>query len=202
MEPKKPVWLSKTFWVNTIAAVAMLVQSYTGFVIEAEMQIAILAVINMILRMITKEAIVWSKGGNEKNTTTLKTLIWILPLTCAMAAGGIIHSGCGGMQATQGGAQTSWVEEINQWTPHQKANFFIDVWQAEHQSYKAQNAIEKKPADLIDFLQTKRKILEAARKPIRSYSEILATGAVPGSGLEQEIIALIRELQRRAWGGA
>jgi len=194
--------LSKTFWVNTIAAVAMLVQSYTGFVIEPEMQIAILAVINMILRMITKEPIVWSKNGKDKDTITIKALIWILPLTCAIAAGGIIHSGCGGMQGVQGGAQVNWVEEINRWTPYQKANFFMDVWQAEHRSYKAQNAIEKKPADLVNYLQTKRKVLEAAREPIRIYSQMLAAGAVPDSGLEQEIIALIQDLQRRAWGGA
>ena len=56
----KKFYLSKTFWVNLIALVAIV-----AFGIEAvspETQVAILAVINMILRLVTKEPVVWSSN--------------------------------------------------------------------------------------------------------------------------------------------
>ena len=59
MEDKKgkPLRKSKTFWVNLVALVALLIQSQTGFVITPEEQTAIVVVINMILRAVTKEPI-------------------------------------------------------------------------------------------------------------------------------------------------
>lgn len=53
----KPIYLSKTFWVNVIALVAMLAQMQTGFVISPEEQIAIIAVINILLRIVTGQPI-------------------------------------------------------------------------------------------------------------------------------------------------
>ena len=50
---------SKTFWVNIIAIAVMLAQAKYGFIIDAESQLAILAVINLILRAVTKEEITW-----------------------------------------------------------------------------------------------------------------------------------------------
>lgn len=56
----KAFWLSKTFWVNIIAIVAMIVQSVTGNeVINMETQASILAGINIILRFITKTTVTW-----------------------------------------------------------------------------------------------------------------------------------------------
>ena len=56
-EPAKAWWRSKTLWVNSIAAVALLVQSKTGFIVDAEVQGALLIVVNVILRLITKEEV-------------------------------------------------------------------------------------------------------------------------------------------------
>lgn len=57
MEPKS-WYLSRTLWVNAIAFIALLIQSFgTGFVIGAEEQVGILAVINILLRLITKQPI-------------------------------------------------------------------------------------------------------------------------------------------------
>ena len=57
---KKKVFASKTFWVNAIALVAMIVQGFTGKeIISLEMQATALSVINIILRLITKEAVEW-----------------------------------------------------------------------------------------------------------------------------------------------
>jgi hypothetical protein len=51
----KPFYLSKTLWINIIAVMALLFQLKLGFLIAPEEQIAILAVINLIVRAITKE---------------------------------------------------------------------------------------------------------------------------------------------------
>ena len=48
------VWYkSKTLWTNIIALIVLLVQAQYGFIILPEEQIAILAVINLILRGLT-----------------------------------------------------------------------------------------------------------------------------------------------------
>lgn len=57
----KSVFTSKTFWVNAIALIAMIVQGITGNeVITLEVQGTALAVINIILRTITKDPVTWS----------------------------------------------------------------------------------------------------------------------------------------------
>lgn len=56
---KKP-WASKTLWLNLMGVAGILVQSYTGFIIGPELQVMLLGVINVILRLITKEEITWS----------------------------------------------------------------------------------------------------------------------------------------------
>ena len=50
----KPWYQSRTLWVNLIVIIAILVQSQTSFVIEPEAQAALVVVINLILRAITK----------------------------------------------------------------------------------------------------------------------------------------------------
>lgn len=57
----KSIFISKTFWVNGVALVAIIVQGATGKeIISLEMQTAILAFINILLRTITKEAVTWN----------------------------------------------------------------------------------------------------------------------------------------------
>lgn len=56
-EEGKSILGSKTFWINLIALIALIVQTQFGFVIGAEEQIAIIAVINLVLRVVTKEPI-------------------------------------------------------------------------------------------------------------------------------------------------
>ena len=36
----KKIWLSKTFWVNLVAILALVIQSQTGFVVGPEKQMA------------------------------------------------------------------------------------------------------------------------------------------------------------------
>lgn len=55
---KKKWYLSKTMWVNAIAAVALGIQNAVGWEISPEIQAYALVAINMILRWITKEELV------------------------------------------------------------------------------------------------------------------------------------------------
>ncbi|MBM4301636.1 MAG: hypothetical protein FJ121_08915 [Deltaproteobacteria bacterium] len=54
---KKAWYRSKTLWINLVAGVALVAQSRFGFVIDAEVQGGILTVINLVLRLITKEPV-------------------------------------------------------------------------------------------------------------------------------------------------
>lgn len=58
MEAKK-WYTSKTVWVNALALVGMIAQTQTGFIFSEEMQIMLLSLINLGLRVITKEQITW-----------------------------------------------------------------------------------------------------------------------------------------------
>ena len=58
----KPFWVSKTLWINLLAIIAIIAQGVTGNeVINAEAQVGILALINLVLRLVTKEPINWRK---------------------------------------------------------------------------------------------------------------------------------------------
>ncbi|TSA13570.1 MAG: hypothetical protein D4R73_00660 [Deltaproteobacteria bacterium] len=54
---QKAWWRSKTLWVNVVAGAALLAQSQFGFVIDGEVQAAILTVVNLALRLITNEPV-------------------------------------------------------------------------------------------------------------------------------------------------
>jgi len=56
----KKFWQSKTFYVNILAIAALVAQAQFDYELPAETQVSILAAINVALRFITKEEIVWS----------------------------------------------------------------------------------------------------------------------------------------------
>ncbi len=62
----KRVLLSKTIWVNLLALLALFVEKRYGFLIDPELQMQILTLINIALRFVTHEKIVW--GGEKRNT--------------------------------------------------------------------------------------------------------------------------------------
>lgn len=59
MEDAKKWYRSKTIWVNLIALGASLLQAKYGLVIDGPTQGMILVILNIILRAVTKEEIVW-----------------------------------------------------------------------------------------------------------------------------------------------
>ena len=51
-------WIhSKVLWVNTIGIVAIIAQGQWGYVISPEIQVSVLAIINLILRTITTQGL-------------------------------------------------------------------------------------------------------------------------------------------------
>lgn len=86
MDDAKQWWESRTLWVNGIAVLAVVIQSHTGFVLDIEAQATILAVINIILRFITRQSLNW-KGDAGK----------IVPLLVL----GMALTGCAGIQGTR-----------------------------------------------------------------------------------------------------
>lgn len=58
----KKFYTSKTLWVNALAIIALAVQVKTGFVVPPELQAGALSLINMALRLITKESIEWNSS--------------------------------------------------------------------------------------------------------------------------------------------
>ena len=63
LELGKEWWKSRTLWVNAIAFGAVIVQLFTGFVIAPEGQLAILTVVNILLRIITRSELVWKSNA-------------------------------------------------------------------------------------------------------------------------------------------
>lgn len=53
----KKFWLSKTFWVNVLATIGIVIQSQTGFIIDPSLQAFSLSVLNTGLRLITKQGL-------------------------------------------------------------------------------------------------------------------------------------------------
>lgn len=56
----KSIFTSKTFWLNGITLVSGLIMKFTGFEIDEGSTLAILGVINIILRAVTKTPVNWS----------------------------------------------------------------------------------------------------------------------------------------------
>jgi len=77
----KAFYLSKTFWINVLAIAALILQSYTDFVLSPEAQVYILGVINLMLRAITKEPLAW---GNQSGRISPPLALHLL-LACLAA---------------------------------------------------------------------------------------------------------------------
>jgi len=55
----KKFWLSKTFWVNTVSLLTLLAQLQLGFVVGVEYQAIALTLVNLALRKITRQPVIW-----------------------------------------------------------------------------------------------------------------------------------------------
>lgn len=56
---EKRIWESKTFWANAIALAAVVLGEYAGIPLSAEEQVTLLATVNILLRIFTKEPVRW-----------------------------------------------------------------------------------------------------------------------------------------------
>ena len=90
----KQWYLSKTLWLNVVAGIAMLLQTQYGFIVDPETQAGLLAVINLLLRLITNSQLDWAgktpSGGNpEAGFINLNFLLelFLVVFMIAMLAG-------------------------------------------------------------------------------------------------------------------
>ena len=60
-------YTSKTVWINIFAAIAFIVQHYTKFIIDPQVQAAALVIVNFILRIVTKQPVVWTLKAKKCN---------------------------------------------------------------------------------------------------------------------------------------
>ena len=85
----KSILTSKTIGVNIVAGIALLLQNRYGYVMDVELQGAILIFINLLLRFVTKKAIAWK----VKNTGILLVALISAALFAGCGTtGGIICS--------------------------------------------------------------------------------------------------------------
>lgn len=87
----KAIWKSKTLWVNIIAIIALIAQTYTGFIIGADKQVVILGIINTLLRFVTKTPLDW--GNDQQSGEQGFVAIRLLPLL-VMAAMLLMFCSC------------------------------------------------------------------------------------------------------------
>lgn len=55
----KKWYVSKTFWANVVAGCAFVIQARYGYVFDPMIQALVMSGVNVALRKITKEPIVW-----------------------------------------------------------------------------------------------------------------------------------------------
>jgi hypothetical protein len=56
---EKKWYFSKTVWLNLLALSGMYLQIEFGFILSPELQASALTLLNLGLRVVTKEAVVW-----------------------------------------------------------------------------------------------------------------------------------------------
>lgn len=101
----KPWYTSKTLWLNLIAVTVLLLQTRFGFVIEPEAQAGLLAVINIVLRAVTKAPLDWasqsaSVGNPEAGFIRLPLLFILATFACLIAMTGCATTTAGGSVTT------------------------------------------------------------------------------------------------------
>lgn len=86
---------SKTLWANIIAIGAIFAQGQFGYVLAAEDQAVALGAVNLILRLITRDAIDWTTPiANQKGRINRYLVASILCLSIALMALLPLMSGC------------------------------------------------------------------------------------------------------------
>jgi hypothetical protein len=64
----KRFWQSKTFWVNCLAILAVVVSDLAGVTIPETVPVLVLGLVNLILRLVTKQEISWDEPQAPSST--------------------------------------------------------------------------------------------------------------------------------------
>ena len=94
----KTWYLSKTLWLNVLAAIALLLQTRYGFILDPEAQAGLLTVINIILRLVTKAPLDWAtpaaSGDNSQGGFISMRCSVLADLFLIVLVAAILCSGC------------------------------------------------------------------------------------------------------------
>ncbi len=84
----KSWYASKTLWINLLAIIALILQSQFGFILDPELQTAILGFINLILRIVTNSQLDWSTGPRPSDNAPPP----VVPLLALIATAALISA--------------------------------------------------------------------------------------------------------------
>lgn len=121
----------------------------------------------------------------------MKRMIKLAPLIILVA----LVFGCSGCTYNVKPPDEPWYKSIKDWSPEQRASFFMEFWKEQKKNYDRLNAVTDKSDELLQHLEAQWKLIEGSRIPIRTYAKIVKAGGIPSLELEEEIIEALTELE-------
>jgi hypothetical protein len=88
------------------------------------------------------------------------------------------------------------VKPITEWSPKQKAAFFMQVYNVQYDLYLTQAAYPELTAAEKEILRAKKEALTAIYPMIQAYDLVVAAGGTPSPSDEAAIMGLLDSLQR------
>jgi len=87
---------------------------------------------------------------------------------------------------------------FNQWSPKEKATWFLGLYNAEFDDYQLQASSPNLTDAQKNILRTKKQILTQVYPMIGTYASLTNSGGVPSPELELQIMQLLNQLAAKA----
>jgi len=102
-----------------------------------------------------------------------------------------IFSGCAGNQ----------IKPIQEWTPLEKATWFMSLYNSEYTSYQAQASAPFLTEEKKAVLRIKKQVLTEVYPLIMLYEQYVDDGKIPSEALENQINVYFDRISEAAIGG-
>ena len=83
---------------------------------------------------------------------------------------------------------------FSQWSPKEKATFFMHEYNATYDDYLAQVTQPNLSPAQKDVLKVKKEVLSEVEQPIKDYADYVEKGTIPPQALETQITGLLNRL--------
>jgi len=174
----KSFLVSKTFWVNIIALLVMLVQTQTGFIIDVEEQAVILGVINLILRFITKGPVGWKSEDSQSGFANLGLVILLFALV-------------GFMCQFQGCTKNLQLEDPRSMSVQDVRLIATTTYNNMYDYHVMKSGMAGLTQQEKDALNDVKKALQAIRDPLREFQLLVDRDMNPSPELRNKIILFL-----------